>query len=94
MEERFGSGWKMCDIVILLFDCFWKRNLGSTSFWGRVGRGEMREEREFGWIHDLVRNILYFYSAQIKISTKKKKKTLQIKSMFDHIPEVGFVRMF
>ena len=85
MKERFGSGWKMCDIMILLFDCFWKRNLCSTSVWRRVGRGKMREEREFGWIHDLVRNILYFYSAQIKISTKKK--ILQIKS--DHIPEVG-----
>ena len=76
----------MCDIMILSFDCFWKRNLGSTSVWGRVGRGEMREDREIGWIHDLVRNILYFYSTQIKVSTKKK--ILQIKSMFDHIPEV------
>lgn len=75
MKERFGSSWKMCDIMILLFDGFWKRNLGSTSVWRRVGRGERREEREFAWIHDLVRNILYFYSAQIKISTQKKKNT-------------------
>ena len=33
----------MCDIMILLFDGFWKRNLGSTSVWRRVGRGERRE---------------------------------------------------
>ena len=52
MKERFGSGWKMCDIMILLFDGFWKRNLGSTSVWRRMGRGKMREEREFAWIHD------------------------------------------
>lgn len=60
MKERFGSGWKMCDIMILLFDGFWKRNLGSTSVWRRMGRGKMREEREFAWIHDLVRNIFVF----------------------------------
>ena len=63
------------DIMILFsFDHFWKKNLGFTNVWGIVEREGVREEREFGWIHDLVRNILYFYPAQIKSPQKNKTK--------------------
>lgn len=70
------------DIMILFsFDHFWRKNLGSTDVWGIVEREGVREEREFGWIHDLVRNILYFYPAQIK--SPHKNKTKQIKKPSD-----------
>lgn len=64
MENKFDG------MILFSFDHFWEKNLSSTSVWGTRGREVVREERDIGWIHDLIRNISYFYSVQIKSSQK------------------------
>lgn len=64
MENKFDG------MILFSFDHFWEKNSSSTSVWSIREREGVREERDIGWIHDLIRNVSYNYSVQIKSSQK------------------------
>lgn len=57
-------------MILFSFGHFGKKNPSSTTILGTGERREVGEKREFGWLHDLVRKISYFYSIQSKSPQK------------------------